>query len=966
MRAHSTKGLLSALLAAMLVMLSMALTPMTANAAVILNANGVTLSFNESTQTVTVIAGGTGTAKGKAAGDIVKYAGVATINSTVVDAVIETVSTTGATISNYDGGSAIGSAPAMFQSDISTSGAGAVVYKYSFYVGGTYTAVGTGTPVILQNVYINSYDLDASSPGNSYQYTEFTGVQAYTLSTNTTLNVSSSSNLLQFKYNGADGNANYGTTSGSYTKGRVQVRYDNLSVISIKIGTDATGSGGTSYFALDFSVGLPWTEGSNTISTSTTSNSFNAPPTSSNDTKTVTASTATFITPSDFGNYADPDLNPFVSVSIESLPTGGTLQWFNGSAWVNVTVGQVISYVDFDNNKLRYTSAAQTSSDSFTFKVSDGLLSSTSAYTLALTVTGGGQAQTAQVITYAQPADQLLTNNTLTVAPTADSGLTVTLTSTTPSVCTVSGFVITFVTLGNCSTTASQAGDSTYSAATSVSRTFAITNPQTITFAQPTDQLLSASSLTVAPTASSGLTVTLTSTTPSVCTVSAFVITFVANGVCTLSAAQAGNATYSPATTVNRSFNITTPGVNPPAALPAAPDIDPISGVTRATNPITLPAPTNRGTSGANCLIDPIDSFCKATVTIRGKGTFTMNADGSVKFQAVSGFYGTLEVQYRVTDGFGRFDVAPVTVEVLRPLPSALAPTSGATLVNKTIRLFPTANIFTPGKGSICLVDPADQVCKTRVVLPGMGTFTLNPDGSVDFEPEKDFVGEARVQLRVTDEFGKSLEAPIIVRVTDEPGSQNGTTKGTTPVVLTPEQPLEKGGQVCLIDPSDSVCKTVVKIANVGTWTQAKDGSVKFVAVEGYTGNTTVMQRFTRASMPTKFTPFSVSVGKTRGPVTITISGFADGSPVLTRAIKAKINAFLRAHSDYKNVFCIGYTEGPTVLKTDAALSKARAVNGCGYVKSGLGKKLIVKSVTASQGLIEADQYRRITITLTD
>jgi hypothetical protein len=107
-------------------------------------------------------------------------------------------------------------------------------------------------------------------------------------------------------------------------------------------------------------------------------------------------------------------------------------------------------------------------------------------------------------------------------------------------------------------------------------------------------------------------------------------------------------------------------------------------------------------------------------------------------------------------------------------------------------------------------------------------------------------------------------------------------------------------------------------------------------------------------------------VSKTRGPVTTTISGFADGSPALTKAIRAKIDAFLRAHADYKNVFCIGYTEGPTVLKTDAALSKARAVNGCAYVKAGLGKKLTLKQLTSSQGTVEAAKFRRITITLTD
>ena len=846
-----------------------------AQAAIVLNANGVTLSFDEGTQTRTVIAGTTGNNMGKAAGDIVKYASVATIGGTVVDAVVETVSVTSTTVSNYDGGSAISGAPAMFQSDLSTTNAGSVVYKFSFFLGGTYTAINTGTPVILQNVYINSYDLDASVPGGSNQYTEFSGVQSYTLSTNTTTNVTASGSLLQFKYNGASSSTNYSASTGSYTKGRVQVKYDNLSVISIKIGNDGAGTGGTSYFALDFSVGLAWTEGSTTINTTSTQNTIaNSPPTSTNDTKSVTASTAAFVTAADFGTYADPDLNPWVSISVETLPTGGTLQWYNGLIWVNVTVGQVISFLDFDASKLRYTSAAQTTTDSFTFKVSDGLLSSVSAYTLSLSVSGGGSSQSVQMITYTQPADQLLTTGTLTVAPTASSTLPVTLTSTTTGVCTVSGFVITFVTTGACTTTASQAGDSNYSAALDVTRTFQITLlPQVITFAQPADQLLSANTLTVAPTANSGLTVTLVSTTTGVCTVSGFVITFVATGTCSLTSSQAGNSTYSAATNVIRSFLITTTAVvTPPTELPAAPDIDPIGGKTTGTNPITLPVPVNHGSTGAACLVDPADSICKHTVTIRGKGTFTLLDNGQTVFVAVEGFYGIVTVDYRVTDGYGRFDLAPVTVEVVNPNP-----------------------------------------------------VTGNDPGN----------------------------------------SQSGSTKGTTPVVLTPQTAPPAGADICLVDPTDSVCKTKVTLPGVGTWTQNPNGSVKFVAAFGFIGSNTIMQRVTRASFKAH-TPFTVSVSKSRGPVTVTISGFADGSPVLTATIKAKINAFLMAHADYKNVFCIGYTEGPTVLKTDAALSKARSTNACGFVKSGLGKSLTVKKVSAAQDVIEAAQKRRVTITLTD
>ena len=868
----SVKKFISLVTTLLLALSGIVLMASPAQANVVLNANGVSLKFDEGAQTRNVISGPTGASTmGKAAGNIVVYRNVATISSTVVDAVVETVSITNASIANFDGGSAVsgGNSDDYFQSDVTTTNAGSVVYKFSFYVGGTYTAINTGTPVILQNVFINSYDIDSSQNGNN-QYTQFTGVQAYTLSTNTTIAVSSVGNLLQF-INAAN-NAQYTANSGSYTKGRVQVQYDNLSSISIKVGTDAAGSGGSNFFALDFSVGLPWTEGTaTTYQGATVVNSFNSPPTSTNDTETVTAQTATFLTSDDFGTYADPDVNPWVSVRIDSLPSGGTLQWFNGTSWIGVTGSQVISVSDLNANRLRYTSNAQTTSDSLTFRVSDGLLNSVSAYTLAITVTGGSQALTAQAITFAQPASQVMSSGALTVAPTADSGLTVSLASTTTGVCTVSGFVVTFVSIGNCSLTASQAGDSTYSAATNVVRSFAIANPQTITFAQPADQLLSAASLTVAPTASSALAVTLTATTPGVCSVTGFVVSFLTNGVCSLTSSQPGNATFSPAVDVSRSFNISTPGVNPPA-LPDAPDIDPISGKGDGSTPITLAGPINRGTGGSSCLIDPADLICKQTVTVRGKGTFTLSPDGKTTFTAVPGFFGALTVQYRVTDGYGRFDLAPVTVEIVNPNPTA--ETAGT--------------------------------------------------------------------------------------------SQNGTTTGVSPVVLTPATPLPRGGQLCLIDPADSVCKTVVRVAGVGTWTQARDGSVRFVAIEGYIGSTTVMQRFTRASLAPKLTPFTVSVAKSRGPVTVTISGFADGSPVLTAAIRARINAFLRAHADYKNVYCIGYTEGPTVLPTDAALSRQRAVNGCAFVKSGLGKQLTLKQLTASQGTVEAAKFRRITITLTD
>ena len=73
------------------------------------------------------------------------------------------------------------------------------------------------------------------------------------------------------------------------------------------------------------------------------------------------------------------------------------------------------------------------------------------------------------------------TSTTLTAS--SDSGLTVTLASTTPGVCTVSGTTLTPVAAGNCTITANQAGNSTFAAAATVTRMVTVTNPAAVTSA---------------------------------------------------------------------------------------------------------------------------------------------------------------------------------------------------------------------------------------------------------------------------------------------------------------------------------------------------------------------------------------------------------------------------------------------------------------------------------------------------
>ncbi|PYS48326.1 MAG: hypothetical protein DMG13_25805 [Acidobacteria bacterium] len=82
-----------------------------------------------------------------------------------------------------------------------------------------------------------------------------------------------------------------------------------------------------------------------------------------------------------------------------------------------------------------------------------------------------------QTITFAQPADISKALTTFTLSATATSGLAVTYTSLTTTVCTVSGSKVSLKLGGYCTIRASQAGTANYNPAPIVDRTFLIWNP---------------------------------------------------------------------------------------------------------------------------------------------------------------------------------------------------------------------------------------------------------------------------------------------------------------------------------------------------------------------------------------------------------------------------------------------------------------------------------------------------------
>ncbi len=178
--------------------------------------------------------------------------------------------------------------------------------------------------------------------------------------------------------------------------------------------------------------------------------------------------------------------------------------------------------------------------------------------------------QGSQTIVMTVLANQGYQNVPIPVSATSSSGLPVTLASTTPSVCALSGSALTLLGLGTCTVTATQPGNPNYAAAPTVTQTFMIAQgSQTIAFAALVNQPPGTAPFQVSATASSGLPVVFTSTTAAVCTVTGTTVALLTAGTCTIQAAQAGNALFVAAIPVQQTFTVG-PAMNIAAVLNAA------------------------------------------------------------------------------------------------------------------------------------------------------------------------------------------------------------------------------------------------------------------------------------------------------------------------------------------------------------------------------------------------------------
>lgn len=153
----------------------------------------------------------------------------------------------------------------------------------------------------------------------------------------------------------------------------------------------------------------------------------------------------------------------------------------------------------------------------------------------------------------------LVAGGTGTLSANATSGLAVSFSSLTPTICSVSGRTIIGISKGICIIAADQAGNSSYNAATQVTQSITIGAPaktsQTISFTSLPTVVVGGSGA-VSATASSGLAVSYSSLTTGICTLNGSTVTGVSAGACVIAADQAGDNTYNAANQMTQSITV--------------------------------------------------------------------------------------------------------------------------------------------------------------------------------------------------------------------------------------------------------------------------------------------------------------------------------------------------------------------------------------------------------------------------
>ena len=230
------------------------------------------------------------------------------------------------------------------------------------------------------------------------------------------------------------------------------------------------------------------------------------------------------------------------------------------------------------------------------------------------------------------------------------------------------------------------------------------------------------------------------------------------------------------------------------------------------------------------------------TKTVEGVGTYTVAADGTVTFVPDKSFVGEAPAVTVVREDVNGTKASATYTPTVTPVTPTAAPATSTDIQGQTQTGKPS---FMSGNPSVPMDDDVPATFddgSTTKVIPGEGTYTVSPDGTVTFVPEKAFTGTGTgVTVKRVDKNGTAITAtytPTVTPVTPTAESvtsigNKGQTQTGKPSFTEGDSRVPMNNQVPATFEDGSTTKT---ISGVGTYTVAADGTVTFTPEPEFTG----------------------------------------------------------------------------------------------------------------------------------
>ena len=325
-----------------------------------------------------------------------------------------------------------------------------------------------------------------------------------------------------------------------------------------------------------------------------------------------------------------------------------------------------------------------------------------------------------------------------------------------------------------------------------------------------------------------------------------------------------------------------------------------------STGPQGVPQTGSPSFQGGDPLV-PIDMDSPMTFedgqpkkTVQGVGEYTINSDGTITFTPDKQYVGTpASVTVKRVDKNGTEVTATYTPTVTRVTPTSTnAESTGIQGQPQSGK--PT---FSPGDQAvpIDMTKPMTFENGTEtLVVANQGTYTINSDGSITFQPVKQFTGKATpVTVKRVDANGTEITAsytPEVTKVT--PISTNAESTGIQGQPQNGTPTFTPGDSAVPIDMDSPMTfedgQSKKTVPGVGEYTINSDGSITFTPEKQYVGtpNPVTVKRVdkngtevtaTYTPTVTKVTPTGNSATST-GPQGVPQTGtptFAGGDPLV-------------------------------------------------------------------------------------